>query len=59
MFSEISYLEVMNKNLRVMDLTAISLCQENQLPIVVFNMNKENNLLKVVTGENLGTQVSK
>ena len=59
MFSEISYLEVMNKNLRVMDLTAISLCQENQLPIVVFNMNKENNLLKVATGENLGTQVSK
>lgn len=57
MFSEISYLEVMNKNLRVMDLTAISLCQENKLPIVVFNMNKENNLLKVVTGENLGTQV--
>ncbi|MBK7104323.1 MAG: UMP kinase [Ignavibacteriae bacterium] len=58
MFSEISYLEVMNKNLRVMDLTAISLCQENELPIVVFNMNKEDNLLKVVTGENLGTQVN-
>ncbi|MFZ1291819.1 MAG: UMP kinase [Melioribacteraceae bacterium] len=58
MFSEISYLEVMNKNLRVMDLTAISLCQENKLPIVVFNMNKENNLLKVITGENLGTQVN-
>ncbi|MBK8945141.1 MAG: UMP kinase [Ignavibacteriae bacterium] len=58
MFTEISYLEVMNKNLRVMDLTAISLCQENQLPIVVFNMNKEDNLLKIVTGENLGTQVN-
>ncbi len=58
MFSEISYLDVMKKNLRVMDLTAISLCQENKLPIIVFNMNKENNLLKVITGENLGTQVN-
>lgn len=58
MYSEISYLDVMKNNLRVMDLTAISLCQENKLPIIVFNMNKENNLLKVVTGENLGTQVN-
>lgn len=59
MFKEISYLDVMNKNLRVMDLTAISLCQENDLPIVVFNMNKEDNLLKIVKGENLGTEVNK
>jgi uridylate kinase len=58
MYSEISYLDVMKNNLRVMDLTAISLCQENKLPIIVFNMNKENNLLKVITGENLGTQVN-
>jgi uridylate kinase len=58
MFSEISYLDVMNKNLRVMDLTAISLCQENKLPIIVFNMNVENNLLKVITGGNIGTQVN-
>ena len=58
MFKEISYLDVMNKNLRVMDLTAISLCQENELPIVVFNMNKKDNLFKIVQGKNLGTQVN-
>lgn len=58
MFSEISYLDVMNKNLRVMDLTAISLCQENELPILVFNMNKEDNLLKIISGESVGTEVS-
>ena len=58
MFKEISYLDVMNKNLRVMDMTAISLCQENKLPIIVFNMNKEGNLLKIATGENLGTEVN-
>jgi uridylate kinase len=58
MYTEISYLDVMKNNLRVMDLTAISLCQENKLPIIVFNMNKEDNLLKVILGENLGTQVN-
>ena len=58
MFKEISYLDVMNKNLRVMDMTAISLCQENKLPIIVFNMNKEGNLLKIAKGENLGTEVN-
>lgn len=59
MYKNISYLEVMNKNLRVMDMTAISLCQENELPIIVFNMNKPDNLLKIATGENLGTEVNK
>jgi uridylate kinase len=59
MFKKISYLDVMNKNLRIMDMTAISLCQENDLPIVVFNMNKVDNLLKIATGENLGTEVNK
>jgi len=56
-FEEISYLDVMQKNLRVMDLTAISLCKENNLPIIVFNMDKPDNLLKVITGENIGTSV--
>ncbi len=55
---EITYLDVLKKNLRVMDLTAISLCQENKLPIVVLNVKKENNLLKLVTGKNIGTSVS-
>lgn len=56
-FESISYLDVLKKRLRVMDLTAISLCQENDLPLVVFNMDKTDNLLKVVMGENVGTTV--
>ena len=47
----------MEKNLRVMDQTAITLCYENHLPIIVFNMNEKNNLLKVVLGEEIGTIV--
>lgn len=57
-YNEISYLEVLKKRLGVMDLTSISLCQENDLPIVVFNMNTPNNLLNLVTGEQIGTTVS-
>lgn len=57
-FDSIVYKDVLNKGLRVMDLTAISLCQENSLPVVVFNMNKKGNLLKLVMGENIGTRVS-
>ena len=57
-YENITYKDVLNKDLRVMDLTAISLCQENSLPVVVFNMNKEGNLLKLVSGENIGTKVS-
>lgn len=56
-FEEISYFDVLQKNLRVMDLTAISLCKENNLPIIVFNMNKVDNLLKLVTGNSIGTAV--
>jgi uridylate kinase len=54
-FEKISYLDILKKNLRVMDLTAISLCQENNLPIVVFNMNVPGNLLRLVKGEKVGT----
>ncbi|KAF0152747.1 MAG: uridylate kinase [Ignavibacteria bacterium] len=57
MFNEISYLDVIQKNLRVMDMTAISLCKENNLPIIVFNMDKPDNLLKLCTGESIGTSV--
>lgn len=57
-YEGISYLDVLNKNLRVMDLTAISLCQENDLPLKVFNMNVPGNLLRVVMGENIGTFVN-
>jgi uridylate kinase len=58
-FENISYLDILKKNLRVMDLTAVSLCQENNLPIVVFNMDVPDNLLKLVKGENIGTLIQK
>lgn len=56
-FEKISYLDVMTKNLRVMDLTAVSLCQENDLPMIVFNMDIADNLLKLVEGETVGTLI--
>ncbi len=56
-FNNISYMDILKQNLRVMDLTAISLCQENNLPIIVFNMNVPDNLLKLVKGENVGTLI--
>lgn len=49
----------MAKGLKVMDMTAFALSQENNLPIIVFDMNKKGNLLKVVSGENIGTIVDK
>ena len=57
-FDFISFEEVINKGLKVMDTTAFTLSQENKLPIIVFDMNKPGNLLKVVTGENIGTKVN-
>ena len=54
-YDNISYMDVIRKNIRVMDLTAVSLCQENELPMVVFNMDVEDNLLKLVMGEDVGT----
>lgn len=56
-FTDISYNDVMQKGLNVMDMTAFTLCQENQLPIIVFDMNKPGNLLKIIEGENIGTLV--
>lgn len=56
-FSEISYDEVYNRGLKVMDLTATALCKENNLPIVVFDMDTPGNLAKVLSGENIGTLV--
>lgn len=56
-FDKISFTEIYDKNLRIMDLTATTLCQENNLPVLVFNMDKKGNLLKVVSGENIGTIV--
>ena len=56
-YDEISFDEIYKKELNVMDLTAFTLCKENQLPIKVFNMNIENNLLRICQGENIGTLV--
>jgi uridylate kinase len=55
---EISYADILKKDLRVMDLTAITLCRENKLPIIVFNVNKPGNLRRVVLGETVGSRVS-
>lgn len=57
-FESISFSECISKNLKVMDMTAFTLCMENNLPIVVFDMNKPGNLIRVVGGENVGTLVS-
>jgi uridylate kinase len=57
MFRRLSYLDVLNRNLAVMDSTAISLCRDNKLPILVFNMTKPGNIRRVVLGEPLGTLV--
>jgi uridylate kinase len=57
MFKELTYIEVLQKNLKVMDSTAITLCMDNKLPIVAFNLNKEGNIKRVVMGENVGTTV--
>ena len=56
-FSDISYKEVLERNLKVMDLSAICMCQDNNLPIYVFNMDVPGNLLKVIKGEHIGTLV--
>ena len=58
-FESITYKDVMNKGLKVMDMTAFALSQENNLPIIVFDMNTNGNLAKIVSGENIGTKVDK
>ena len=57
-YEQISYLDILKKNLRIMDLTAVSLCQENDLPMMVFNMDIPGNLLKLVMGESVGTYIN-
>ena len=56
-FDHITYAEVIARNLKVMDITATALCKENNMPIYVFNMDKEGNLAKMLAGENVGTLV--
>lgn len=57
MFKKLEYMKVINKKLRIMDTTAITLCMENKLPITVFNFMKQGNLKKVVCGQNIGTLI--
>ncbi|NTW58107.1 MAG: UMP kinase [Nitrospirae bacterium] len=57
-YDRLSYLDVLQKNLKVMDATAISLCMDNSLPIIVFNLNVPGNIKKIVAGEPVGTLVS-
>ena len=57
-FKNLSYSDVISKNLRVMDLTAITLCKENNLPVQVFDINKYGNLRKLVLGKNIGTIIN-
>lgn len=56
-YDEISFNEIFEKGIKVMDMTAFTLCHENNVPIVVFDMNKQGNLLKVASGEKVGTVV--
>jgi len=56
-FSRLSYIEVLNKGLKVMDTTAITLCMDNNIPIIVFNITKRNNIKRVLEGEDIGTVV--
>ena len=56
-YHSLSFDEAYQKNLRIMDLTAFTLCRENNLPVIVFNMNQKGNLLKLVEGKNVGTVV--
>ena len=58
LFKKLKYIDVLKKGLKVMDATAISLCMDNKLPIIVFNMNKKGNIKRVVMGDKIGTVVS-
>ncbi len=57
-FERITYTEAYEKNLKIMDLTAFTMCKENNMPMLVFNMNEKGNLTKVLKGENIGTLVT-
>ncbi|MDR1793451.1 MAG: UMP kinase [Bacteroidales bacterium] len=56
-YNELTFKEAYSQNLHIMDLTAFTLCMENQMPVIVFNMNKKGNLLKIVQGDNIGTLI--
>jgi uridylate kinase len=57
-FDELTYMDILQKGLKVMDLTAVSLCKDNNLPMVIFNMNRPGNIKRVVLGEKVGSLVT-
>ncbi len=57
-YDEITYMEILQQGLKVMDLTAVSLCKDNNLPMIIFNMNQPGNILRVVMGEKVGSLVT-
>lgn len=57
-FDEISYMEILQRNLRVMDMTAVSLCKDNDLPMIIFSMNQRGNIRRVIAGEKVGSLVT-
>ncbi len=57
-FNRLNYIDVLNKRLQVMDATAVSLCMDNHLPIIVFDVTKPGNINRVILGDNIGTKVS-
>ena len=56
-YDEISYLDILNKDLKVMDATATSLCMDNKIPLIVFGINEPNNMVRIIKGEKIGTLV--
>jgi uridylate kinase len=58
MFAELPFLSILNKNLKVMDSTAITLCMDNNLPLIVFNLKERGNLKRIVEGDRIGTLVT-
>ena len=59
LYSQITYIDVIQQQLKVMDTTAVSLCMDNNIDIVVFNMSDTNNLIRVINGEKIGTTIRK
>jgi uridylate kinase len=57
-FEQISYMEILRLGLKVMDSTAVSLCKDNNLPVIIFNLNRSGNILRVVSGEKVGSLVT-
>jgi uridylate kinase len=57
-FEHITYMEILRLGLKVMDSTAVSLCKDNNLPVIIFNMNRPGNILRVVSGEKVGSLVT-